>query len=354
VIGTGWGSIVHVPAYRLVDGYQVAAICARRPESVAAASESLGIADTSTDWRSFVRRDDLDVISVASLVHQHRDMALAALGAGKHVVCEKPLAARATEAAEMVRAAEEAGRVTAACFEMRWTEERLAVWEAVRAGVAGTPFTLRLHQSADYWHPSRPLQHEWMYRRDQGGGYLHGLMSHDIDFVLTLLGPPTAVCAEVHTSMPVRTRPDGSRLDVDADDSAAVLLRFASGAVAFLTTSVVGVGVRGYDLQLFGEAATITSSTVGGSSAAILRPGAEAEALAPSSRMPASGRPLPARRAAHEVRAMALLLEDLKPAFDGADATRGLPTPTFGDAWQVERVIEAARASADGAGWVSL
>lgn len=351
IIGTGWGALVHTPAYQLVDGYEVTAICARREESVRAAGSDLGIADTSTDWRSFVARDDLDVISVASLVHQHHEMVLAALAAGKHVICEKPLASSAAQAAEMAAAAAESGRVTACCFEMRYKPERIAVLEAFRSGVIGAPYTLRLHESADYWHPSRRLQFEWMYRRAEGGGYLHGLMSHDIDYVLAMLGTPTAVCAEVHTSIPTRTKPDGTTLKVDADDSSALLLRFASGAVAFLTCSVVGLGVRGCDLQIFGESATLTSTTCGVPAAELRRPSADPQELPPSQRMPRSGRPLPDRKAAGEIRAMALMLEDLLPAFDGEQVGS---VATFHDGWQVERVIEAAHHSAEGAGWVQL
>ncbi|MGD9796777.1 MAG: Gfo/Idh/MocA family oxidoreductase, partial [Acidimicrobiia bacterium] len=61
IIGVGWGALVHGPAYGLVDGYELVALCGRRPEPLAAASERLGIADTSNDWEAFVRRDDLDL-----------------------------------------------------------------------------------------------------------------------------------------------------------------------------------------------------------------------------------------------------------------------------------------------------
>ena len=63
VIGVGWGALVHVPAFRAVDGFEVRAICSRRPERVAEAAERFGISETSTDWREFVRRDDLDLIA---------------------------------------------------------------------------------------------------------------------------------------------------------------------------------------------------------------------------------------------------------------------------------------------------
>jgi len=79
IVGVGWGTVVHAPAFRLVDGYELVAICARRPESLAKAQAKLGIVDGSTNWRSFVRRDDLDLISVAAPVALHSEVTLAAI-----------------------------------------------------------------------------------------------------------------------------------------------------------------------------------------------------------------------------------------------------------------------------------
>src|SRR6185295_19398512 len=64
IVGVGWGALVHGPAYQLVDDYELVALCGRRPEPLAAASERLGITDTANDWQAFVKRDDLDVVSI--------------------------------------------------------------------------------------------------------------------------------------------------------------------------------------------------------------------------------------------------------------------------------------------------
>ena len=119
---------------------------------------------------------------------------------------------------------------------------------------------MRLSQSASYWHPSRKLQALWMYDVDAGGGYLNGLLSHDIDFVCSLFGRPVAVCAEVRTSVPTRPLPDGGTLDVTADDTSALLLRLDSGALAVITASVVGVHTAGAHLDVFGEHGSIVGA----------------------------------------------------------------------------------------------
>ena len=350
VVGVGWGALVHVPAYRAVEGFEVRALCSRQPDRVRAAADRLLVEDTSTDWRSFVERTDLDLISVSAPVTLHRDLAIATIEAGKHLLCEKPLALSGEQAREILDAAEKKGTIAATCFELRWSRERLAIWDWVRSGALGDPYHLRIHQSAGYWHPGHAPQSEWMYRREQGGGYLNGLQSHDIDFAIALLGEPKAVAADVKTTLPRRTMADGREVEVDADDTASILLRFAGGATAALVSSVVGANTAGTRFELVGSEGTILSN---GSE---IRAGtARDSGLSPlpfSSREPASGADVGDRRSSAMVRAMALMLEDWMPALDGKLPAR--PIPTLREGWRVQQVIDAARASSEGEGWVSL
>lgn len=354
IVGVGWGAHVQAPAFGAVPGYEVAALCARTPDRLERVAGRLGIEDTSTDWESFVRRDDLDLISVATPTPLHTRISLAALDAGKAVLCEKPLAGSTAEAEELVAAAEASDRPTACCFESRWLPDRLAVWERVRAGYLGRPYFARVSRSASYWHPTHAPQARWMYDRDQGGGYLAGMLVHDLDYVRTLLGEPAALCAEVRSTVPERELPDGERLAVTADDTAALVLRMQSGATAVLSVSVMGLHTDRFGMELFGSDATITGEgTVKG---AAFRAGATGEEglapVPPSPRRPPGDDALPGGLAGEAIRSMALMLEDWLPAFDG-QPTR-LPIPTFTDGLQTIRIVEAAHRSAEGAGWVSL
>jgi predicted dehydrogenase len=352
IVGTGWGSIVHAPAFNLVDGYELAAICARNPDRLAKAAAAAGVEDTSNDWEEFVRREDLDIISVATPVELHHPIVLAALAAGRHVLCEKPLALTAEQAREMVAAAESSGRQTATCFELRWTTERLPIWDLVRGGYLGRPYFSRLVQSASYWHPSHKPQTGWMYDVAQGGGYLAGMLSHDIDWISTMFGVPTAICAEVGTTLEQVTLRDGTQMDVTADDTTALLLRLAGGGRAEISASVVGVHTAGWRFEAFGADGTIVAT--GGRGEHALSVGQVSDdALGPWSgepRRPRKQVDIPVRGATSMILAMALMLEDWLPAFTG-EAT---DVPTFRDGWLVQSVIEAARASSAGAGWVDI
>src|SRR5690606_16381140 len=133
IIGVGWGALVQAPAFQVVPEYELVAICSRTPDRVARAADRLGIAETSTDWREFVRRDDLDLVSICTPTVLHHEQTLAALAAGKHVLGEKPMALNQEQAEEMLQAADESRRAHAVCFEGRWSEARLPVWDGATA-----------------------------------------------------------------------------------------------------------------------------------------------------------------------------------------------------------------------------
>jgi predicted dehydrogenase len=365
VIGVGWGSMVQVPAFRAAGGYEVAALCSRRAERAAEAGARLGVEDVSTDWERFVRRPDLDIISVCTPTDLHREQVLGAISAGKHVLCEKPVALDSGQAAEMAGAADAAGVATAVCFENRWGREKLAVWRQVSQGLLGSPYFARVAIAADYFHPVRPLMSEWMYRLADGGGYLLGMASHDIDYLYCLFGVPEAVCADVRTTIPVRSRADGSAFAADADDTASLLLRWSSGMRALISLTTVGLhtGSR-YRFEAFGSEGTAEiDGTVFGGTVRAGRAGEDGlrelapgdEAVSDPSAIPATG-----RRSA-PIRALALMLEQWLPSVRGSAAAgaagggSGLApsVPTLRDGLVVQRVIDAARRSSDGAGWVS-
>jgi len=166
-----------------------------------------------------------------------------------------------------------------------------------------------------------------------------------------------AVCAEVHTTIKERTRDDGTTFPVTADDTSTVLLRFADGVVGSTSCTVMGLGIDRRLTELFGSegAIEIDTTLLKGDSGRLgittARPGEDRRQIAPSRRDVRSGIEIPSRRAGGAIRAMALMLEDWLPAFNG-EPTPGVPT--LYDGLVTASVIEAAQRSADGEGWVRL
>src|SRR3982750_209626 len=118
MVGYAFMGAAHSQAWRNAHRFfelpvvpELAVLCGRDRSAADAAAEKLGWQETATDWREVVTRDDIDVVDVSSPGDTHRDIALAALAAGKHVLCEKPLANTVAEAEEMTARAEEAQRV---------------------------------------------------------------------------------------------------------------------------------------------------------------------------------------------------------------------------------------------------
>lgn len=353
IVGVGWGALVHVPAFRAVEIFEVVALCSRRRQSVSAAGERVGITDVSTNWRSFVRRDDLDLISVTAPADQHVDICLAALAAGKHVLCEKPIALDAASALDLAQAGEETALATAMGFELPWVPPLYSLWQLVDAGYVGAPYFVRHRRNGSYWHPSHKPMSPWMYRRDQGGGFLMGSQSHTINFITKLFGDAVSICADVRTTIPRLEMADGAVVDIDADDTSNLLLRLASGVSAVLSTSMVGAHMDSEPemMELFGSAGTITLDGDVLLAGSAVDEGLTAHAI--ESRELESGvlLPNPGSFTHKMVHATALMLEEWRPAFIGQPTPR---VPSLRDGWRVQRIIDAARESSDGAGWVEL
>ena len=121
VIGTSWWTdLMYVPSLLSHSGAQVTAVCGRDTDRAAATAEKLGGAQVFADYREMIAADVCDAVVIATPDDLHCDMALAAIGAGKHVLCEKPLACSAADARQMQQAAVEAGVKNMVLFTWRW------------------------------------------------------------------------------------------------------------------------------------------------------------------------------------------------------------------------------------------
>ena len=233
VIGTGFGAAAHVPALLALPEAEVVAICARRQDRAMAVAARHQIPLVSTDFRVLVRDPDIDAVIVATPPYLHHQMTLAAISAGKHVLCEKPMARNIAEARDMVKMAANAGVVAMVNHEFRHLPVRQRIKELLDAGYIGQPqaATLTVYRASLADPNGRPFG--WLMEQDKAGGMLGATGSHHIDALRWWFGEISAVAGATATMVKRRRLPDSQAMGkVDADDNYAFLLRFANGALA--------------------------------------------------------------------------------------------------------------------------
>ncbi len=226
------------------------------------AAAALGFRRATGDWRTLVADPDVQAVAITTPNALHREMALAAIAAGKHVHCEKPLAATAADARSMAEAAARAGVVTAVGFNYLRNPMLALARDIIEAGEIGEIRTFTGIHAEDYMaDPEAPWT--WRLDPDAAGGALADIGSHIIATARFLLGPIERVLGDVVTVIPSRPAAPASsqRRAVTVDDVARAHLRFASGASGSLEASWVASGRKmRHDFEIAGSRGAIAFS----------------------------------------------------------------------------------------------
>jgi predicted dehydrogenase len=261
VVGTGFIGPVHVEALRRL-GRPVKGVCASTPEKGRAAAQGLGLERSYDHYDDVLADPEVSVVHLASPNRLHFDQCRRALAAGKHVLCEKPLAMTAAETAELVALAERSATVAAVCYNVRFYPLCHEARQRIAEGAIGDVF----HVTGSYvqdW-----LLHDtdfnWRVLADEGGALraVADIGTHWLDLVTWATGREVeAVCADLQTVWPVRRRPQGpvdtfagktsvarptADVAVTTEDYGSVLLRFRGGARGCVTVSQVTAGRKNY------------------------------------------------------------------------------------------------------------
>lgn len=218
------------------------------------ARQSLGFRRATGDWRTLLADPEIDVIDITTPNVLHREMALAAIAAGKHVYCEKPLAPRAPEALEMTEAARAAGTITQVGFNYLKNPMMALAKEIIASGEIGEIRSFRGIHAEDYMADAAA---PWTWRLDPagGGGALADIGSHIFATARYLVGPIESLIAD--SVIAVHERPllggGGSRA-VEVDDATRVLVRFANGATGSLEANWIASGRKmQHDFEIYGS-----------------------------------------------------------------------------------------------------
>lgn len=245
LIGTGFMGKAHALAYGAVKAVMGDVPAVRRvvladtpAEKAADFAEQFGFARATGDWRAVVADPEVQVVSITTPNGMHRDMALAALAAGKHVWCEKPMALTLADAREMAAAAKASGKKTRLGYNYTANPAFTHACRLVAAGEIGRVVHVRGWVDEDYQaDPDLP----WSWRAklaDAGLGALGDIGCHLVSLLTGLAGPLESVVGEIETIHKTRPLADGSgRGVVENEDAASALLTFASGVKGVMTAS---------------------------------------------------------------------------------------------------------------------
>ncbi|MDT8915955.1 Gfo/Idh/MocA family oxidoreductase [Amycolatopsis sp. PS_44_ISF1] len=243
VVGHAFMGAVHSHAWRNVHRFfdvplvpRLAVLGGRDEGRAKAAAQRFGWAEVETDWRALIARDDVDLVDICTPGDRHAEIAIAALEAGKHVLCEKPLANTLAEAEAMAAAAAKArerGVRSMVAFNYRRVPALAHARRLVESGALGEIRHVRSVYLQDWLSdPRSPMT--WRLRKEQAGsGALGDLGAHIVDAAQFVTGERiTGVSALMNTFVPQRPDGEGGRGQVTVDDCALFLGRLSGGAVA--------------------------------------------------------------------------------------------------------------------------
>jgi len=254
VIGTGFIGGVHVWALRRL-GVTLRGVLGSSPERGAAGAQAMGVGHSYPDLDALLSDDSVDVVHVTSPNDAHFEQVCAILRAGKHVICEKPLAMSSAQSAEMVEVAKGSGRLAAVCYNIRFYPLNQQARGMVAAGELGDIRLVSGHYHQDWL--ARPTDWNWRLEADKGGALrsVGDIGTHWVDLTSFITGMKAAeVFAELSTFLPERRRPVGpvetftsaagqtEPVAIDTEDAAMILLRYPGGARGVMSTSQVNVG----------------------------------------------------------------------------------------------------------------
>ena len=235
LIGSGGIALAnHFPGLALCSEAKLVALCDTNPETLEKASKATGVTHAYTNYQDALNRDDVHAVIVATPNFVHAPIVLAAVAAGKHVLCEKPLAMDLAESIKMYHAAEAAGVRHMTAFTYRFVPAMHYMSYLCRSGKLGKPYHFRAQRFQDW--SDRNLA--WrQVKKLAATGEMGDMLSHRIDYGHFLIGPMTRVVTQLRRFVDVR----GGQPS-DLDDWVGMLADFDGGTTGVLESTKLATG----------------------------------------------------------------------------------------------------------------
>ncbi|WP_404402971.1 Gfo/Idh/MocA family protein [Pelagibacterium halotolerans] len=222
-----------------------------------ARAKALGFEKATGDWRELIADPDVDVVSITTPNAFHPEMAVAALEAGKHVWCEKPMAPAFADAEAMAKSAKTSGRVAVLGYNYIQNPIIRHIESLLTLGAIGTVYHIRLEMDEDFM-ASAKTPFSWKNEAAAGYGALDDFAVHPLSLLMTLFGPVGRVFTHMSKPYPNRPTYDGVPREVENFDIASVLFELASGISGTLAVSRASWGRKGrIAIQIFGSLGSI-------------------------------------------------------------------------------------------------
>nr|WP_010140848.1 Gfo/Idh/MocA family oxidoreductase [Oceanicola sp. S124] len=265
LIGTGYMGKCHAlawnavgptfgdtPAIRLVHLAEVDADLARTR------ADAFGFEKATGNWRDLLADPEVEVISVTTPNAFHPEMAIAALEAGKHVWCEKPMAPKFEDALQMRDVARASGRIAALGYNYIQNPMIRQIADLLAQGAIGRVTHIRAEMDEDFMADPEEVFY-WKHDANSGYGALDDFAVHPLSLITTLFGPLDRVTTDMARPYPDRLTSEGDRRPVETHDIANVLFRMKDGASGVLMANRSAWGRKGrIALQIYGSAGSIT------------------------------------------------------------------------------------------------
>ena len=339
-VGSGFARRVQLPGLALVPGTRATAIASGRRSNAEAVAREFGVPHVFDDGVELARSPEVDLVVVSSTPDSHARYAVAALEAGKHVLCEKPMAIDAFEAAQMMTASgQHPERFAWIDHELRYEPNRRRARELISGGAIGAVRHIELSLKPYLRGDGRPQAADapwnWWFDGARGGGILGAVGSHLIDLCRYWTGSDVVYVAGVaETFVTERTDAAGVKRPVTADDFTSTVLRMGSGAIATLTLSTVAHHGPGHMGQVTGSDGTLILT--GETKLEMAKAGGPLEDVSAPDDLWEKTKPNNMW-----ARSFVRLLRDMVRVIGGG-AAEGEPA-SFRDGWQVQRVLDAIR-----------
>ena len=266
LIGSGFMGMAHTFGYAmsakvfdLPVRFTLQTLADVTAEAATKAAAQFGFAQSTADWREIIADPVIDVVNITAPNALHKEMALAAIAAGKHVYCEKPLAPLAADAAEMADAAEARGVKTQVGFNYLCNPMIQCAREMIAGGELGEIRGYRGLHAEDYMADPNGA---WSFRHDPaGGGALADIGSHALATAEFLCGPITEVMGDCVTVIPSRPDGRGGTRAVEVDDIGRAFLRFENGATGSVEGNWIATGRKmQHDFEIYGTKGALAFS----------------------------------------------------------------------------------------------